>query len=506
MRDRSVSRQLVDSGLVDPEWFAALTGTVAGSAEQAARSWRSLADPLVAPSPLLLGDDGDRSRIDAYLSGDYTALPHPVFDDAIYLQAHSDAADHPGGPRGYFVQHAQAGTPLPVSPTWPVAAPTWESWRRAMLTYAVVFHEHRAAARTPMPALVTRPRQAAGSGRPAFVVAASGDWQPAADTAFAALGQNSEGGTQVLVADCSPLWHDSALYAAAFAGSPVTVAHSFIEPAGQRIVTVHAGDQLQPGSLELLCDALSDGASAAGPVILNANATIASAGLIAGKTGRPRGFLLAGHPAQDALLLPARIPGITGYDGGSVSLADGAQGCVIALHAQIISDAALSLPNRSEYLLSRAAVRELMAGAGFEVVSWSGDQPDLVRIPRNVQAGRAAGLPSLRWAVKLPGPDSAAGLGIVAALRRLGQEVVADLPDAWVRPSAHLDDVTVVIGPDSAFQRRRREALVEVAEVDEARDGSRERDFDQEAWVLLAQAIERNADQRPATAPLGWPR
>ena len=59
-----------------------------------------------------------------------------------------------------------------------------------------------------------------------------------------------------------------------------------------------------------------------------------------------------------------------------------------------------------------------------------------------------------RWAIKIGAPDVLArerwgdryfAESLQAALRRLGHEVVIDLHDAWERPSAHLDDVVVVL-------------------------------------------------------------
>ncbi|TVR36333.1 MAG: glycosyltransferase [Nitriliruptor sp.] len=60
----------------------------------------------------------------------------------------------------------------------------------------------------------------------------------------------------------------------------------------------------------------------------------------------------------------------------------------------------------------------------------------------------------LRWAIKIGAPDVLArerwgdryfAEGLQAALRRLGHEAVIDLHGAWERPSAHLDDVVVVL-------------------------------------------------------------
>ena len=60
----------------------------------------------------------------------------------------------------------------------------------------------------------------------------------------------------------------------------------------------------------------------------------------------------------------------------------------------------------------------------------------------------------LRWAIKVSAPDVRArtrwgdwhfALALREALQRLGHDVVVDLRDGWYRPTAHLDDVVVVL-------------------------------------------------------------
>jgi glycosyltransferase involved in cell wall biosynthesis len=88
--------------------------------------------------------------------------------------------------------------------------------------------------------------------------------------------------------------------------------------------------------------------------------------------------------------------------------------------------------------------------------------PDDVQIPRVVLArpqrwvtsGPAAGLPSLRWAIKIaarPGPcgdgwgDVHFAAALTRSLERLGQEVVVDRRESYLRETAYLDDVVLVI-------------------------------------------------------------
>ncbi len=79
-------------------------------------------------------------------------------------------------------------------------------------------------------------------------------------------------------------------------------------------------------------------------------------------------------------------------------------------------------------------------------------RPVLVRPPRTVPAGPAAGLPSLRWALKIAAPAGRAGdshqdmrfaAALAGALERLGQDASVDRREAHERRTAYLDDVVV---------------------------------------------------------------
>ncbi|BDZ51534.1 hypothetical protein GCM10025867_37750 [Frondihabitans sucicola] len=72
-------------------------------------------------------------------------------------------------------------------------------------------------------------------------------------------------------------------------------------------------------------------------------------------------------------------------------------------------------------------------------------QPVVLRPDRVVADGPWAGRPSLRWALKVsPGLRERAG-ELAASLRKRGQEVVLDEPDAFYRSSCSLDDVAVAL-------------------------------------------------------------
>lgn len=78
----------------------------------------------------------------------------------------------------------------------------------------------------------------------------------------------------------------------------------------------------------------------------------------------------------------------------------------------------------------------------------------VVRKGREVEVAGWGRIPSLRWAIKNPAPAGSSGLywgetyfaeDLARALRRLGQEVVVDLREAFHRDSAHLDDVVLLL-------------------------------------------------------------
>lgn len=80
-------------------------------------------------------------------------------------------------------------------------------------------------------------------------------------------------------------------------------------------------------------------------------------------------------------------------------------------------------------------------------------QPTVVRPPSTVADGPAAGLPSLRWAVKIAAPEAKGrewgdlhfATALAAALERLGQQVAVDFREAAERPTQGLDDVVLVL-------------------------------------------------------------
>ncbi|MEB5127417.1 hypothetical protein RXR83_29840, partial [Pseudomonas aeruginosa] len=81
-------------------------------------------------------------------------------------------------------------------------------------------------------------------------------------------------------------------------------------------------------------------------------------------------------------------------------------------------------------------------------------RPVYVRDPHLVSSGPAAGLPSLRWALKLaahPGPrgdvwgDVHFADALAASLELMGQQVVIDRRESFERSTSGIDDVVLVI-------------------------------------------------------------
>jgi O-antigen biosynthesis protein len=81
-------------------------------------------------------------------------------------------------------------------------------------------------------------------------------------------------------------------------------------------------------------------------------------------------------------------------------------------------------------------------------------EPIVVRPRSTVPAGPAAGLPSLRWAIRIAAPvgprgdvwgDVSFAADLAASLRRLGQTVIVDRREAHTRATEYLDDVVLVL-------------------------------------------------------------
>ena len=238
-------------------------------------------------------------------------------------------------------------------------------------------------------------------------------------------------------------------------------------------------------------------------LLLYPDGTIQSAGCMFTTDGRPAAVALAGLPPEDAYRAgtlevraataaalavradefarldgfdPAFVNGQEDVDYGlrAVQAAGGrfvvATGSVV-VHHENKSPGRMRRAQQNRVLLVdrwgaslRADADDVIAPTGLRIggLVWpeAADgaitvaAPVYARPSRLVADGPAAGLPSLRWALKLaahPGPrgdgwgDVHFGTALTAALERLGQEVVVDRREAYERDFRELDDVVLVL-------------------------------------------------------------
>jgi O-antigen biosynthesis protein len=276
---------------------------------------------------------------------------------------------------------------------------------------------------------------------------------------------------------------------------------------GSTVIFLNNDTEALPGWLDpLLAELQQPQTRGAQPLLLFPNGTIQSAGSLLPGGDVPPMVFLAGHPPQDALrAAPIRLRIVTaaalavraeefaeldGFDPIFVNGQEDVDYCLRAVerHGGRFAVATDSVvihhermtpgrgkriqPNR-QLLVQRwrgkldGADLGLFRQAGFELAHLdpgppSSVDPDQIRIPkavlvrpaRMVTEGPAAGLPSLRWAIKLaahPGPrgdgwgDVHFGAALTRALERLGQEVVIDRRETYYRDSSTLDDVVLTI-------------------------------------------------------------
>ena len=494
IRDASTARRLRRSGLVDLAWYNGLTGSGVTSPESAIRDYFGHGVPGPPLSPLLISKSDRRLR--EYLAGKYQSLPHPVFDDQLYVAEFPAAAKHPGGPRGHFAEHASPGTTLPVPADWPLPAPQWDRWRTAMYAFAESFRRNTAAGQDLDPGPLWWGEAVHGEhripGRVSVVIWSAGTWQAATAATRAVLANTDQDDLEVVLVDDGINREESAFLAAAWGDGAippgrVKLIHEpvkrgfvvgsnlgFLASTGETVVFLNGHTRAQKGWLQPLIRALEDNSVAgAQPLVLNPDWTIRNAGLVISPAGTPVP-LLAGHPVEDVVPLGASIDlpaaSVTGLamraadvaeSGGlhadsDESLTERAGKFRVALQSQVVvGDSAPAEADRWAGTLSEPSAAELLQAAGFSVSRWSpGEAPVLTRPRQLVTSGPAAGSPALRWAIKIfskAGPkgdrwgDGYFAADLAAALRRLGQEVVVDRREAGHRRTSYLDDVVLVI-------------------------------------------------------------
>lgn len=278
---------------------------------------------------------------------------------------------------------------------------------------------------------------------------------------------------------------------------------ALVESTGETVVFLNNDTEVLPGWLPPLVDALADPATiAAQPLLRYPDGSIQSAGtLFLGSDAIPIHFL-AGHPIEDlppgpVLRFPAvtaacvamRASDVLGAHGFDPVYANGMEDVDLCLRLaekrggdfavclnSTVSHHESKTPGRHAHV--EANRREFFSRwdgklpgadstpwerAGLTVTGYTGtgeagrlkqvSRPLLARVARTVASGPTAGLPSLRWAIKIAahgGPrgdiwgDVAFAEDLARGLRELGQEVVIDRRGAHSRPgSDQLDDVTL---------------------------------------------------------------
>lgn len=291
---------------------------------------------------------------------------------------------------------------------------------------------------------------------------------------------------------------------------------------GERVVFADPAFDLRPGWVAELVAALDDDdVLAAQPLLRGADGTIAGAGVTFPVRGGVPAPFLAGHPVEDGVAagshegrydVPALAGGVlaaraadvlavrgldpifhNGWEDTDLSLrlraehsGHGGRGgrCVVVTAAEGLRTGerdegtsragAHNLRTFTERWSSVAAADDssLWRQAGFEVARYRADGAEAGATPgvlhavtnrrvARVTEGTAAGLPALRWSVKIAAPVGQQGerwgdwhfaQALAAALRRLGQQAVVDTPESFGRDTAYLDDVNLVIRGRAAVE------------------------------------------------------
>ncbi|MBD8606630.1 glycosyltransferase [Aeromicrobium sp. CFBP 8757] len=364
------------------------------------------------------------------------------------------------------------------------------------------------------PPAADRPRV---PGRVSVLMTMRGDRHRTRRAVDAALAQAGERDLEVVVVDDASDRELSAVLTSVYAGDDrvtvlrvpapshgsVTANRALAASTGEVVVLLDPDVEVHDGWLEPLVDAVSTpGVLAAQSLLVTADDTIRSAGLVSAGPHVVPVHLLASHPLSDlpsgdvvpdavssvSLALRADdLVAVGGLDPTFGDLADvdlslrltaGAPGRLVTATASRVSRRARSpLAGPSEpdqlRLLDRwggrlpAARTDAWERAGLVVDGFrpgpgaplsrrrTTSSPVLRRPARVVGSGPGAGLPCLRWAVKIAaqgGPsgdtwgDTHFADDLVRGLRAWGQEAFVDRRGAHQRPASdHLDDVTLTL-------------------------------------------------------------
>ncbi|MET0929023.1 MAG: glycosyltransferase, partial [Aeromicrobium sp.] len=513
-RQQSRTLQMIlDAGVFDQDHYEQQVGAGFLSERQAVWHFLEVGESdALSPSPLY-ERSWYRSKAGVTMpltfrhflrTGQVEGAAGPHFDGATHLARVPEAAEHPGGPLGHFLAHAGDETltvPAPDSGVEPVA---WGVLRTALRSAAV----RPDTSRVDWPSVDTLLERRV-PGRISLLVTTRRDRHLVRDAVEHALALTDRD-VEVVVVDHGSERDVTAILTAVFAADDrvrVIAAATDEHPGGARdvalgvstgeIVVVMANDvRPREGWLAPLVDALVPGVVAAQPLILSADDTVWSAGLVSHGQHVVPGHLLAGHPAEDVpdRVTPDGVSGacfatraadlvrMRGLDPAMGELADAdlslrlaAGGRFETVTTSVVSrqlriDGAAAEPDQLAFLRRWGAELPLADAThwtGLAVDGWRPGgglpvsrrrttvSPLLSRAVQVVPGGPAAGLPRLRWAIKIAakgGPlgdewgDTYFADDLVRGLRRWGQEAFVDRRGAHERPgSDHLDDVTLTL-------------------------------------------------------------
>ncbi len=507
-------QSVIDAGLFDHDYYALQTGRAFLSERQAIWHFLEVGESGgMSPHPLYergwyrskAGVTMPQTFRHFLRSGQVEGAAGPHFDGAAYLTDVPEAAQHVGGPLGHFLEHAAASTPTVPSPDSGVDPVEWGVLSEALRHVAAGF------ATQNLPEVAGRVSMLLMTHRERHLMRA------AIDHALAdSLTSLPDRDVEVIVVDNGSDREVPAILTAIFLADPRVRVLTLPEPASPaaamdlaiaaatgEIAVVMAHDvRPHAGWLAPLIEALArPDVLAVQPLVLSADDTVWSAGIVSHGSRVVPGHLLAGHPVADvpadslrvdavtAVCLAMRMTDLVSYDGldaafGALAdvdlclrLAAERDGRFETVPSSRVSRQLRVDPAAPEgdqlHFLQRwgASLPDAQTGhweqAGLSVEGWlpGPGLPEsrrrttvssvLARPAATVSAGPAAGLPRLRWAIKIAakgGPlgdvwgDTYFAADLVRALRSWGQDAFVDRRDAHERPgSDHLDDVTLTL-------------------------------------------------------------
>jgi glycosyltransferase involved in cell wall biosynthesis len=281
---------------------------------------------------------------------------------------------------------------------------------------------------------------------------------------------------------------------------------AFAASTGETVVFLNNDTEVFPGWVEPLADALADPEiRGAQPLLLYPDGTVQSAGTVFPGGDLLPSPLLVDHAPEDVrrvgkirltvvtaaalAMRAADVVELEGFDPMFVNGFEDVDLCLRAVQAHggafaVVPDSVVMhhesrTPGRSASIQANRALwlnrwrgrlpapeTDVYDRLGLHVAHLdpgpppreAGDirmpRPVLYRPARQVTSGPAAGMPSLRWALKIAAHAGMEGNGwgdvhfadaLARALERLGQEVVVDRREAHHRATAYLDDVVLNI-------------------------------------------------------------